>query len=190
MSSPLIRARNHALALFALAHVAVMLLGSQPRPEFGQGPLATAVEARWRAVEQATHRARRTYGAWLGPKQGWAMFAGVRNRSGRIEIRAHIDGTWHTLYAERSDTATWRRRTFDHYRWREAFLYLTGDHGRRGGHWIRASDWLLDEVFTAFPEADHARIVRMRSRLLTPEELRAGKRKRFEEKVLVRGRPR
>lgn len=168
---------RHLIGLFAALHLLVMLLGSLGRVEVGLGV--------WNDGVRASAHARRLYGSWLGPKQGWAMFSRVGTTTGRTQIEIRGQGGWRPVYIERSRHATWDRRRFDHYRWREAFLITSLDRNKTLFH--NTADWLVDEALAAHPHATAARVRRLRATMLPPDALRKGERLAFDEVVRVRG---
>ena len=172
--------QRHLIGLFAMLHILAMLLGSLGRVEVGTGL--------WQDAVRATAPARRAYGAYLGPKQGWAMFSRVGATTGRTQVEIRLKTGWRPVYIERSPHATWMRGRFDHYRWREAFLISSLD--RHKPLFARTADWLVDEALAAHPRASAARVRRLRADMLTPAALRRGERLAFDEVVRVSGRQR
>ncbi|MCO4747809.1 MAG: hypothetical protein KC912_23640 [Proteobacteria bacterium] len=176
---------KHLIGLFVIAHLGAIQLGSFGDIELGSFGAAQAVERAYGRLVATTRAPRRSYGAMLGPKQGWAMFSGVRKTTGRTEIRVLEGGRWKPVYVERSTLATWRGHTFDHYRWREALLLVSNP--RNQVHWKRATDWILAELEQDYPDAQALQVRRMRAKMLSAEAIRAGERKQYDELLLVRG---
>ncbi|TNE90442.1 MAG: hypothetical protein EP330_08075 [Deltaproteobacteria bacterium] len=171
---------RHLVGVFVALHLLTICLGSFGRYEVGGGL--------WLDAVHQTASLRRSYGSYLGPKQGWAMFSAVGHATGRTQIEVLEDGRWRPIYIERSPHADWRRRTFDHYRWRETFLMTSLDRHQR--LFATTGDWLVAEVLRTHPEAKGARVRRMRAKLLTAEEIREGEVLAFDELVRRRGRHR
>jgi hypothetical protein len=171
---------RHLVGLFAAAHLLTVLLGSLGRVDLGI-PL-------WRDAVRVTAPVRRSYGAHFGPKQGWAMFSQVGSTTGRTQVEIRLETGWSPVYIERSPYAAWRRRQFDHYRWREAFLVSSLE--RHKVLFSQLGEVLVDEALEAHPRATAARVRRLRADMLSPAALRRGERLAFDEVVRVHGRPR
>ena len=187
-TAPWHRIRPHLVGLFAALHIGAVALGSFRTIELGDLVVTEPIEQAWASAAQHTETTRRTYGEWLGAKQVWAMFSGVRSHTGRTEVWISEQGQWRPIYIERSSEFTWRRTTFDHYRWREAMLLSV--QPRRRMVWRRMTDWLVEEALEDFPNAEGVRIKRQRAKMLTAQQLNRGQRRQYTQRILVRGRMR
>ena len=62
----------------------------------------------WKDLRQAVAGPLRPYSVYMGVTQGWAMFAQVPDRSGRLEIHIEEEGVWRPLYISQDAEHDWR----------------------------------------------------------------------------------
>jgi hypothetical protein len=88
------------------------------------------------------------------------------------------------VYLERSRTANWNAREFDHYRFREFMNHLRLP--RTKSPWRRFVPWVAPLVFDDFPEADAVRVRAMRTTIPAPHILKRDGGLRFRKEVRSR----
>ena len=96
-----------------------------------------------------------------GTEQAWQMFVAPHRFPTSLQLQVHQTGTsgdevnWHTLFEERSSTATWRAERFGSERLR-ASIFRWGWPNYQDA-WHRACRVFAAEMLAEHPEADLAR---------------------------------
>lgn len=177
--------RDHLLAVAVLGYAAmIVLLAAAGVP---QDKDATGLVGDWNDFRFALRDTFRPAQRNLGISQRWKMFRKVSRNTGRIEIAVRIDGQWEDIFVERT-AKDWRRRTFEHHRWREFANHLRGHKKRQ--QWKVYVPWTAERALEDFPAADAVRIRVMAARIPKPEVLAKRGELRFDifkkEEIVLR----
>ncbi len=116
------------------------------------------------------------YADYVGARQGWTMFSGPRRNSGRYEVEVEIDRTFVSVFRTQDSRATWNRRQFEHNRLRKLLAKLT-THPQLPAY-NELTKWIARRAAEDFPEATRCKISLYTWPMLSPEELRSGKKRK------------
>ena len=178
------RLRHHAIGLFVACHLAVVgVVGLGPAPKGKDRPAGVvgAMADGWNGLRDPVRTAVGPATRMLGNRQGWVMFRRVSRNTLRLTIEAKGPAGWEPIYVSRSPTATWHRRLFDDYRWREQLNHLMGR--KRTWPWPRFVEWVAEDALADHPNASAVRIQVHRNRIEPPHVLSRTRTMRFETLV-------
>jgi len=125
----------------------------------------------WQDLRQAIAGPLHPYPAYLGVTQGWAMFAQVPDRSGRLEVYIEEEGDWRPLYISQDPAHDWRGSELRQERLR-GFL-SDFSWRRRKGRFPGFAEALALRAAADFPEATRLRAEMVHVGIPEPAVLRA-----------------
>jgi hypothetical protein len=101
----------------------------------------------------------------LALDQAWALFASATTKPDRLVVEARRDGQWTVLFRRLDPCCTWRD---DQLRYRRIRGIWDGqkDHTRPAYRFF--SEWVADEVFREYPDADAVRVELERTHSVYP----------------------
>jgi len=113
------------------------------------------------------------YSKYSSVAQGWRMFTNPQRRPARLHLSLVFeDGREEDLFIPHSDQANWRRRQFDHNRFRKQLGRLARDTPNRDFDFI--ASWAAKRAAGDFPLATKLRVRLYRWRSLDASDVRAG----------------
>lgn len=123
------------------------------------------------------------YGDVVGVRQPWRMFVAPHRFPTLLVVELEEAGVWRPIYVDRSAEFTWREGQFSHDRMRAAIFRYGWPRYRRS--YEQLAGWIAGQAAVDFPTATRARVLMIKRRTPTPEEVRAGKRPREERQQAI-----